>query len=422
MNVSARRHGAGDFDAVVVGAGVVGAAMAGLLLRRGLCAPGRIAVVADRLEVEPPPAHDWDLRVFALSRASERVLEACGAWSLLPRERTFAFERMRIWDADGEPGGSRSLGFDCAEIGEPNLGHIVEGRALQWQCNQAARTAGATFIEAQLAAVEPAAGASLLRLRDGRELECGLLIVADGPNSGTRELLGIETAGHAYHQDALVGHVRTQRAHESTAWQRFLRTGPLALLPLPDGRSSIVWSTGLAEAARLRALGRDEFDAALTEACGGVLGRCELTTALAGFPLKLQYAAQYVRRGAALVGDAAHVVHPLAGQGLNLGLLDCAVLTEVLGEAREPRDFGELKLLRRYERRRRAENLAAAAALDGLERLFSAADALSVGVRGLALRVADRLSYVKGGLARRALGVSGDVPAFLRDGRASPRR
>ncbi len=198
-----------------------------------------------------------------------------------------------------------------------------------------------------------------------------LLIAADGADSKTRELLGIDTAGHAYHQDALVAHVRTAKSHRNTAWQRFLPTGPLAFLPLPDGRSSIVWSMARAEAVRLRALDAAAFGAALGEASGEALGEVELTTPIASFPLKLQYAVDYVRPRAVLLGDAAHAVHPLAGQGLNLGLLDCASLADVLGAAGCPRLVGEYRLLRRYERWRKSENLLAATALDGLERLFS---------------------------------------------------
>jgi 2-octaprenylphenol hydroxylase len=406
--------GSRDFDVIVVGAGVIGAAMASLLVSRRLCAPGRVAIIADRFSAPAAADADWDLRVFALGRASERLLKACGVWDSLPRQRVFAYERMRVWDAAGEPTGKGSLTFDCAEIGEPNLGHIVDGQALQWQCLQAARRSGAVLIESALAAAACTDANVSVRLTDGREVRGQLLIGADGPQSKTRELLGIETAGHAYHQDALAAHVRTARPHCNTAWQRFLRTGPVAFLPLPDGRSSIVWTTTPSESARLRALDPQAFGSALASAAGDALGACELSTSVASFPLKLQYALQYTRPRAVLIGDAAHVVHPLAGQGLNLGLLDCAVLADVLAGAGAAGRYGEHRLLRRYERRRRSENLLAAAALDGLERLFSNADPWSSGVRGIALRAAGSLPSVKRHLAQRALGLAGDIPAFLK--------
>jgi ubiquinone biosynthesis UbiH/UbiF/VisC/COQ6 family hydroxylase len=325
---------------------------------------------------------------------------------------------MCVWDAGGEPRGRGSLNFDCAELGEPNLGYIVDGRELQRHCLQAARNAGTRLIEGTVEAVAIGDAGVSVRLGDGRELRGELLIAADGTHSKTRDLLGIGSAGHQYHQDALVAHVRTARPHRSTAWQRFMDTGPLAFLPLPDGRSSIVWSVSLPEAARLRALDDAAFGAALTAASGAALGDCELAGARLGFPLQLQYALEYVRPRAVLLGDAAHVVHPLAGQGLNLGLLDCAVLAEVLGEAGGAGYFGEHRLLRRYERRRRSENLLAATALDGLERLFSNAGPLRAGLRGTGLQTVDKLPLVKYSLAKRALGLSGDVPEFLKAGRA----
>jgi 2-octaprenylphenol hydroxylase len=407
-----------DFDVVIVGAGVIGAAMAGLLLACKLSAPGRVAIIADRFATAASADADWDLRVFALSRASERLLKKCGVWDLLPMTRVFAYERMCVWDAGGEPHGKGSLNFDSAEIAEPNLGFIVDGRVLQWQCLQAARTAGAVLLEAGLGSVAATDADVSIGLSDGRALRSQLLIAADGQESKTRELLGIETAGHSYRQDALVAHVRTAKFHGNTAWQRFLRSGPLAFLPLPDGRSSIVWSAARAEAARLRALDPEAFGAALTAASGEVLGDCELSTQLASFPLKLQYALEYARPRAVLLGDAAHVVHPLAGQGLNLGLLDCAALADVLGQAGGAGYFGEHRLLRRYERWRRSENLLAAGALDGLERLFSNADPLSAGLRAAGLSAVDKLPFVKRRFAQRALGLIGDVPAFLR--RESP--
>jgi 2-octaprenylphenol hydroxylase len=392
-------------------------AMASLAVARKLAAPGRVALIAERASPTTSsliPQTDWDLRVFALSRASQRMLMICGVWQELPPAKVSPYERMCVWE--GRDGGSAgSLTFDCAELGEPNLGFIVEGRALHAQCHRAARAAGVVFIDAALQSVVVGDAHVRIGLNDGRELNGQLLIGADGTDSTVRRLLGIDTAGHAYHQDALVAHVRTAKPHRQTAWQRFLPTGPLAFLPLPDGRSSIVWSTTRAEATRLRALDPAAFGAALTEASGEILGACELTTPIASFPLKLQYALDTVRPRAVLLGDAAHVVHPLAGQGLNLGLLDCASLAEVLEDSGSPGALGDFTPLRRYERWRRSETLLAAAAMDGLERLFSSPGAVMSRLRVAGLGAVGRAPFIKRLLARHALGSSGDVPRFLRE-------
>ncbi|MDP9087321.1 MAG: FAD-dependent monooxygenase [Pseudomonadota bacterium] len=403
-----------EFDVVIVGGGVLGLVMGNLLMARKLCISGRVAVVADQPAAVPPLVADWDLRVFAISRASERLLAICGIWNSLPQARVFPYERMCVWDADGKPRGAGSLTFDCAQIGEPNLGHIIEGRALQWQCLQSARAAGVVFIQGAAASIAVCDENVTLHLKDGRELRGELLVAADGSESKARQLLEINTAGHAYHQDALVGHVRTSQPHENTAWQRFLSTGPLAFLPLGDGRSSIVWSVARDQASHLRAIDPERFGQALTEASGEVLGRCELTTTLASFPLKLQYAVDYARPRAVLLGDAAHAVHPLAGQGLNLGLLDCAALAQVLGDAQGAAHFGDYKHLRRYERWRRSENLVAAAALDGLERLFSNSDPKIAALRSAGLSAVEKMPFMKRRFAQRALGLAGDVPEFLK--------
>ncbi len=404
-----------DFDAIIVGAGVVGSVMASLLLARKQSSPGRVAIVADRIAAgSGAPAADWDLRVYALSRASQRLLQICGAWQSLPPQRVSAYDRMCVWDESGTPEGPGSLTFDCAEIGEANLGHIVDGRALQESCLRAACATGAVLIEAQVQEVALTAADARLRLTDGRDLRGALLIAADGAESKTRGLIGIDVAGHAYHQDALVAHVRSERSHRNTAWQRFLSTGPLAFLPLPDGRSSIVWSVARAEAARLRGLDAAAFGVALRAASGDVLGELALTTPLASFALKLQYSVDYARPRAVLLGDAAHAVHPLAGQGLNLGLLDCASLADVLGSAGAAAQFGEYRLLRRYERWRKSENLLAATAFDGLERLFSNANSGAARLRTAGLDSVRKLPFLKRQFAKRALGLVGDVPAFLK--------
>lgn len=405
-----------EFDVIIVGAGALGAAMAAVLLARKQVSPERIALVADRIEAPIPAAGapvDFDLRVFALSRASQRLLKIGGIWDRLPAHRMLAYERMCVWDSDGFPEGSASLTFDCAEIGEANLGHIVEGRALHQGCLQAAREAGAVLIEAALRDVRIGADAARVVIDDGREICAKLLIGADGTSSKTRELLGIDAAGHAYHQDALAAHVRTEKSHRNTAWQRFLPQGPLAFLPLPDGRSSIVWSVPRGEAARLRALDPAGFGEALRAASGEVLGAIELTTPVASFPLHLQYALEYSRPRAVLLGDAAHVVHPLAGQGLNLGFLDCAALAEVLGQTPDLKRLGEYRQLRRYERRRKSENLIAAAALDGLERLFASPNPGTSQLRRMGLEAVGKLPFIRRQLAQRALGLTGDLPAFL---------
>jgi 2-octaprenylphenol hydroxylase len=322
---------------------------------------------------------------------------------------------MCVWDASGSPGGPGSLTFDCAEIGEPNLGFIVEGRALASASLKSAGASGAVLVEGAVQTLRVDEREARIRLEDGRDFAAKLLIAADGVASKSRGLLGIETAGHAYHQDALVAHVRTTHSHRNTAWQRFLPTGPLAFLPLPDGRSSIVWSVAREAARHLRSLDAGAFAAALETASAAALGGIELTTPVASFPLQLKVAVDYVRTRAVLLGDAGHAVHPLAGQGLNLGLLDCASLADALEPARGDAELlGEPRLLRSYERRRKSENLLAATALDALERLFSSSNPLIERLRGAGLGAVGGLPVLKRSLALRALGLAGDVPAFLR--------
>jgi ubiquinone biosynthesis UbiH/UbiF/VisC/COQ6 family hydroxylase len=415
-STATRGSAARNFDVVVVGSGVTAAVTASLLVVRKVVAPDRLAVVGETTSaVAPPSAADaWDLRVFALSTASRRILNVAGVWPQLAADKCCAYERMCVWDSGGEPEGRGSVTFDCADLGEPNLGTIVEGRALQTASRLAARALGVVGIDSGIAGIATDESTVSIRLADGRELRSALVIVADGTESPTRRMLGIHAAGHGYHQDALVAHVRTARPHRHTAWQRFLPGGPLALLPLPDGRSSLVWTLPCSEAQRLRALDPVAFGAALTAASGEVLGVCEVTTPLASFPLKLQYALHYVKPRVALVGDAAHAVHPLAGQGLNLGLMDGAALAAVLEKPGTHDHWGELSVLRRYERWRRSENMPAATALDALERLFGSSDFLTGRLRMAGLGAVERLPFLKRDFAARALGLRGDVPDFLR--------
>lgn len=392
-----------DFDIVVCGAGIAGASLAAALSIRGVAPAARIALLADEFAVRPDAAADWDLRVFALSRGSQRLLESIGAWTAIPAARRRPYERMCVWDAADSAASAAALRFDAADLNEPDLGHIVEGPALQWSALEAARRAGVTLIQARIEAAQFGGAEPQLQLADSRSLRCRLVVAADGAQSPLRTLARIAAHGHAYHQRAVVAHVSCGRSHQDTAWQRFLPTGPLALLPIDTQRCSMVWSLPERRAQELTAATAAVFEQALTQACGEVLGQCRLTSGCASFALQLQYASAYVRPGLALLGDAAHAVHPLAGQGLNLGLRDAAALLEVLAAA-PPAALGELAVLRRYERERKTENLLAAAAFDGLNRFFSNSHPLLARLRSGGLAAVGRLAPLKQMLARAALG------------------
>lgn len=313
-----------DFDVVIVGAGMVGAALACALGESGL----RIALLEAREPQAFVSGEEVDLRVSALSRASERILSALGAWESIKTMRVSPYREMRVWDA----GSAGRVHFDAASIGEPSLGHIVENRLIQHALlERACRLSNLEwFCPAISVAVSFGDEYARVRLEDGRELHAALLVAADGADSRLRDMAGITTTGEPYDQHGVVTTIRTARHHGETAWQRFLPDGPLALLPLADGRCSIVWSTTPEHAEQLLQLPEAEFCATLTEVSEAVLGDVRACGPRARFPLRKLHADAYVRPRFALVGDAAHAVHPLAGQGVNLGFLDAAVLSEVL--------------------------------------------------------------------------------------------
>jgi 2-octaprenyl-3-methyl-6-methoxy-1,4-benzoquinol hydroxylase/2-octaprenylphenol hydroxylase len=282
------------------------------------------------------------------------------------------------------------------------LGWIIENRLLQhalWQalsesCSSA--PASRLLCPAEVARVENNPEAVVVELADGVKLRSRLLVAADGAASPIREQLGITTRDRDYGQRAVVAHVGTERAHEGTAWQRFQPGGPLALLPLADGRCSIVWSLPNDEAARILALDDDDFRAELGCALDFRLGAIVSATRRFAFPLRMRLATRYVVGRCALMGDAAHAVHPLAGQGLNLGLRDVQNLRNQLRRVRARNgDPGSAHVLRRYERERRSENTLAAQSLDLIERTFSSAAMPVAGLRGMALELANRLPPLK---------------------------
>jgi 2-polyprenylphenol 6-hydroxylase len=407
--VAARRH---DFDVVIVGGGMVGACLAALLAADARLADWRIAVVEPNAP-RPPEDGALDLRVSALSRASQRILAHAGAWAGI-EGHAFPYEGMVVWDAASRPDARDALRFSAAETGEPDLGCIVENLRVQWALHESRQLRSVTQLRAGLEGLEFDEDGVRLTLTDGRRLGCALLVGADGAGSRTRELCGITRAGWKYGQTAVVAHLRTERPHLRTAWQRFLPEGPLALLPLDAGRVSLVWTTSAAEAEELLALEADSFSRSVTEASGGVLGRLDLDSGRAGLPLALWHAREYVRPRLALAGDAAHTIHPLAGQGVNLGFLDCASLVEVLGDAAgsgaDP--FG-LRTLRRYERWRRSENAVMLGATDTLNGLFRQKSVVAATARRLGLSVVAGQPLLRRALVQRALGLAGDLPALV---------
>ena len=412
-----------QFDLLIVGGGMVGAALAAACSGQGL----RIAVTEAREPARDWPAGEIDLRVSALSRASQRLLERLrppqgpSVWERMVQLGVSPYREMRVWDAVG----GASIHFDSADLGEPDLGHIVENRVTQlalWEYLEAALDvtllSPARGAEVTLPAIPKGASRPdwvRLRLQDGRCLTARLLVGADGRDSWIRAQAGIATSGWDYDQQAIVAHVRTTEPHRETAWQRFLPTGPLALLPLADGRCSIVWSVTDERARALLALDDAAFLGELEVASERRLGAVTAVSRRVALPLRLQHADQYVRPRLALIGDAAHAVHPLAGQGVNLGLLDAAQLADNLVEARERgRDIGGLWTLRRYERSRRGDNLRMLGAMDGFKRLFSNANPLLVAARNTGLAVADRLPPLKRLLMAEALGQGADLPSLAR--------
>ena len=386
-----------QLDAIVVGAGVVGAAAALSLARSGL----RVAIV----EAQAPAAwraDEPDLRVYALATDATTLLGELGAWPAIAGARAHPYRRMRVWDAAG--GGE--LRFDADEFGQPWLGHIVEhGLLVDRLWAALGREAGVErHCPGTLQSLEQDDEGVGAELADGTRLRARLLFGADGGNSRVRELAGIGWRGGSYGQRAIVAYVQTEKPHEDTCWQRFLPGGPLAFLPCADGRCSIVWSLPEAEAVRLLAIDEARFLEELTRAFDARLGAVTACSTRRVFPLERRLAERMLEARVALLGDAAHVVHPLAGQGVNLGLRDVAALAECVQQAQEAgRDFSGLRL-QRWARSRESDNAMSAHAFDAINRAFSNDSPLPTLLRGHLLGLAN-LPPLARALWRRAAGV-----------------
>ena len=350
------------YDVIVVGAGMVGATVAAALSQESSL---KIALI-EAFPLKPISQQDSpDLRVSAINRASETLFKNLGIWQNLMPSRLGPFTDMKVWETQ-----SSLVHFDSADIGEAMLGHIIENRHLQQAClSRCMQSSNIDFLcpEKPVTLEE-----NQLTLESGLKLTAKLIIGADGARSQIREWAGISSKGWDYDQSGVVCTVTTEKPHLQTARQRFLPEGPLAFLPLADPyQCSIVWSNSTEEAELLCELSDDEFKTILAKALQSDLGDIVDVSQRARFPLKLSHAEKYVTTGVALVGDAAHTIHPLAGQGVNIGLLDAATIAEIVIAAHQQgRDIGSLHTLNKYQRRRKGDNLAIQLTMDLFKRVF----------------------------------------------------
>lgn len=398
-------------DVAIVGAGIAGSALALALSGQGLSVtvieaqPQDAGQLPTGLELE-----DFDPRVVALNPRSKVLLEQWGAWRGVADYRSCAYRHMTVWDADG----TGAIDFDCSDVSAAVLGHIVENRALVQSLLarlQACADVRLLAPERLLACSRDAAGAMLLELESGAQLRAGLVVAADGALSRVRELLDFRTREWDYGHHAIVATVRVERPHEATAWQRFLPTGPLAFLPLPGTADahycSLVWSIDSARVEELMDLPEPEFCRVLGRAFEQRLGAVLASSRRYALPLRQRHALDYVQPGVALVADAAHTIHPLAGQGINLGLQDVAALAEELLRAMQRGEApGSLAVLKRYQRRRKSENLAMMLAMDGFKRLFEQSALPLRWLRNAGMRTVDRARPLKQRLMQQAMGVT----------------
>lgn len=399
-----------DYDVLVIGAGMVGASAAALLARSGFS----VAVVEGR-EPEPfDPDSPVGLRVSAFSPGAASVLAEAGAWRQVENSRHCPYRHMVVEDREQ----SAKIEFQAPEFGLERLGTIVENPLVQWSLWQAlSMMAGVDVLCPDHIAGLEYDDAVLVSLDSGKQVRARLLVGADGANSSVRELLGIGQDHWEYGQKGIVGVVASKQPNSGIAWQRFLEGGPLAFLPLADGTSSVVWSVTEKEAGRLLELDDRSFLGELERAAAGSPdhwpGRLESVGPRAAFPLTMRLSERYCGRRAVLLGDAAHVMHPLAGQGVNLGLLDAAALAQLLIEARRKQvGIGDTGVLRKYDRWRRSEAEVMCRGVHGLRGLFMP-ESLGL-LRRAGLGLVARSWTAREAFIRRATGQNGNAPAIAR--------
>ena len=396
-----------NFDIIIVGSGIVGALAAIALAKQTRL---QIAVLDSQKDFPHWERDQYEPRVSAISLASKRIFQSLSIWQKIKAKRISPYLKMQVWDAAGDG----EISFDCHDHTESALGYIIEDQVIRESLHETfSDYPQVQFLHpVELVSLEKVPGKINLIAQDGQIFSAKLVIAADGAHSWVREQLSICMDEHEYGHTALVTTVKTELPHQATAWQRFLPTGPLAFLPLEDAHHcSIVWSTSPEIANQLMSSKKTEFYKTLGESFDFKLGKITHCDKRYSFPLHMRHAKNYVQDHIALIGDAAHTIHPLAGQGVNLGLLDAASLAQIISEAlQKSRDFSGLATLRRYERWRKSDNALMLSGVEFIKQFFANEKQAVTNIRNLGLNLVDHLSPVKNLLVNHALGNRGDLP------------
>ncbi|MBI5448338.1 MAG: FAD-dependent monooxygenase [Gammaproteobacteria bacterium] len=400
-----------DYHIIIVGGGIAGLTLASLLAQSSL----RIAIIDTGPLSHPLQLEHYDTRVSAINRASENIFRHLKIWKKIKQIRLSSYEKMIVTDTASQ----KKLEFDCADIGEPNLGHIIENqvmRALLEDYLHEHTERITLFPHFQISDVQIGPHQGQLENSNGKKLNFKLLIGADGKASWVRKKLGFSLTQKDYEHTALVATLKTQHPHNQIAYQYFLEAGPLAFLPLNDPHTcSLVWSSPPHQAQEHLALSKQAFETALTQAVHSDLGTVTLLSERHLFPLHYQHAQRYTQKRVALIGDAAHTLHPMAGLGLNLGLLDAACLAEnLLAAHAQQRDLGLEKTLRRYERQQKTYNTLTLQTINFLKTFFCHTSPPTTLLKHLGLLAVNHASPIKNFLTRYALGLTGDLPNFAK--------
>jgi 2-octaprenylphenol hydroxylase len=397
------------YDVVVVGSGIVGATTALALAKKTSL---KIAIIDAHPLVQNWDPLQYDFRVSAISLASERIFKKIAVWQNIQKKRSSPYTHMYVWEEKN----NAKIEFDARDVKVSALGNIIEDRVMRTALTEAlqAEPKITLFSPLKLTTMQQTSEGINLVTADGKTIFTKLLVGADGAHSWVRQQAKIDLQVQDYAHTAIVATVKTTEPHQSTAWQCFLKTGPLAFLPLSDPHtSSIVWSTLPEHATQLLAQDDESFKKNLAEAFNHQLGSIIDVDTRYHYPLQMRHARNYVLPRIALVGDAAHTLHPLAGQGVNLGLMDAACLVDVITEAfKKQRDFASFMTLRKYERWRKGDNLAMLKMVGFLKYLFMSDKTIIQSLRSMGLNFTDRTSFLKNFFAQHALGYRKDLPEF----------